>query len=229
MVDPIKSSKDLHSGAYVEMYESKPISRISRLVELMRLDGQTIRLVDLACGNAMLLSVVHDKVARYTGVDFSEDFIAAARNRATRLGITNCEFHCEDIARFCASHPGEFDIATAFDFSEHIYDDDFVGIFSAVRASLKPGGRLYLHTPNLDFFMERMRDSSFILRQRPEHIAVRNTSQNVALLQRAGFSTVDIRTRFIAHYNILKLVHPLRRLPWLGKYFEARIFIECTR
>lgn len=229
MVNPTKSSKDLHSGDYVEMYESKPISRISRLVELMRLDRRTTGLVDLACGNAMLLSVVHDKVARYTGVDFSEDFIAAARKRATRLGAVNCEFHCEDIVRFCANRPEEFDVATAFDFSEHIYDDDFIKIFSAVHASLKPGGRLYLHTPNLDFFMEKMRDSNFILRQRPEHIAVRNTSQNIALLQRAGFAAVNIRSRFIAHYNILSLVHPLRHLPLLGKYFEARIFIECTR
>ena len=229
MVDPLKSSKDLHSGDYVEKYESKPISRISRLAEMMRLDRRTTRLVDLACGNAMLLDVVHDKVASYTGVDFSEDFIAAAHKRAARLGIVNCEFHCGDIVRFCASHPEEFDVATAFDFSEHIYDDDFVSIFSAVHASLKPGGRLYLHTPNLDFFMERMRDSSFILHQRPEHIAVRNISQNIALLHRAGFAPTGIRSQFIAHYNILKLLHPLRRLPWLGKYFEARIFIECTR
>lgn len=229
MVEPIKSSKDLHSGDYVEMYESKPISRISRLVELMQLDKRTTRLVDLACGNAMLLGVVHDKVAHYTGVDFSDDFIAAARNRATRMGTANCEFHCEDIIRFCTSHPGEFDVATAFDFSEHINDDDFVGIFSSVHESLKPGGRLYLHTPNLDFFMERMRDSNFILRQRAEHIAVRDTAQNISLLQRAGFSAANIRSQFIAHYNILKVVHPLSRLPWLGKYFEARIFIECTR
>jgi 2-polyprenyl-3-methyl-5-hydroxy-6-metoxy-1,4-benzoquinol methylase len=229
MADPIKSSKDLHSGEYVEMYESKPVSRIARLVEMMRLDKRSTRIVDLACGNGMLLGVIQDKVAHYTGVDFSEDFINAARNRAARLGVSNCEFHCEDIVRFCTNHQGEFDVATAFDFSEHINDEDFVGIFSAVHASLKPGGHLYLHTPNLDYFLERMRDSNFILRQRPEHIAVRDTPHNVALLQRAGFSAADIRSRFIAHYNILWLTHPLSRLPWLGKYFEARIFIDCTR
>lgn len=229
MVPPIKSSKDLHSGEYVEMYESKPISRIARLVDLMRLDERNTRLVDLACGNAMLLGVIHGKVLRYTGVDFSEDFIAAARNRASRLGIKNCEFHCEDIAQFCARKTREFDVATAFDFSEHINDEAFVEIFAAVHGSLKPGGRLYLHTPNLDFFTERMRNAGFILRQRPEHIAVRDTSRNIALLQRAGFAAIKIHPRLIAHYNILKIVHPLRHFPWLGKYFEARIFIECTR
>lgn len=228
MGEPIKSSKELHSGQYVEMYDSKPVSRISNLVGLMRLDSST-HLVDLACGNAMLLGEVHDKIAMYTGVDFSDDFIAAANSRAKRLGIVNCDFYCEDIVEFCSRRPNEFDVATAFDFSEHIDDEDFHSIFSAIRTSLKPGGRLYLHTPNLDFFMERMRDSNFLLKQRPEHIAVRNTAQNVALLERAGFTAANIHSRFIRHYNILSLVHPLRHLPWAGKYFEARIFIECTK
>lgn len=228
MSEPNQSSKELHSGQYVEMYDSKPVSRISNLVDLMRLDGST-HLVDLACGNAMLLGVVHGKIAKYTGVDFSDDFIAAANKRAKNLGISNCDFYCEDIVEFCSRHPAAFDVATAFDFSEHIDDGDFHSIFSAIRTSLKPGGRLYLHTPNLDFFMEKMRDSGFLLRQRPEHIAVRNTAQNVALLEQAGFSAKDIHPRFIAHYNILRLAHPMRHLPLVGKYFEARIFIECTK
>lgn len=229
MADTAKSSKELHSGDYVRMYEAKPISRISRLVGLMQLDPNSTRLVDLACGNAMLLAVVHDKVAHYTGVDFSEDFITSARNRARQLGVDNCELNCADIVTFCSGRPTEFDVATAFDFSEHVHDDELLEIYSAVYSTLKPGGRFYLHTPNLDFFLEKMRDTGFILRQRPEHIAVRNTAQNVALLERAGFSAGRIFSRSISHYNILAAVHPLRHLPIIGKYFEARIFIECTR
>lgn len=223
-----KHSKELHSGDYVHMYEAKPISRIANLVDFMELDGST-RLVDLACGNAMLLGEVHDRIAHYTGVDFSDDFISAAKRRAATLGADNAAFYCEDIVDFCGRNPAAFDVATAFDFSEHILDEDFIRIFSAVRTSLRPGGHLYLHTPNLDFFMETMRDRGFLLRQRPEHIAVRNAKHNVALLQQAGFSPGNIDVRYIRHYNILRLLHPLRRLPWLGRYFEARIFIECTR
>ena len=172
---------------------------------------------------------MHNKIARYTGVDFSEDFIAAANNRAQRLGAGNCEFHCEDIIEFCSRHQEEFDVATALDFSEHINDDDFISIFSSIRSSLKPGGRLYMHTPNLNFILERMRDSGIILRQRPEHIAVRDTKQNIDLLERSGFQSERISSRFIRHYNILGLIHPLRHLPVVGRYFEARIFIECVR
>lgn len=219
-------SKQLHSGDYVRQYERKPISRISRLVPGMALTPTT-RLVDYACGNAMLLGEVHDKVQHYVGVDFSEDFIAAAQRRAEALGATNSEFHCQDIVAFGEAHPGRFDVATALDFSEHVEDDAFVPILVAIRKSLKPGGRLYLHTPNLDFFMERMRDSGVLLKQRPEHVAVRDVAQNVDVLARAGFDRSRIKATLIPHYNVLRVLDPLRHLPVLGRYFEARIFIEC--
>ena len=60
----------LHSGEYVDRYERKPASRLARLVPLMHLDRGE-ELVDFACGNAMLLPLVHEQVRHYHGVDFS--------------------------------------------------------------------------------------------------------------------------------------------------------------
>lgn len=228
MMETGKSRKDIHSGDYVVRYESRPISRIARLVRLMRLSASD-DLIDIACGNAMLLEVVSDKIKSYTGVDFSDDFIASAKGRVHRIGATNCEFHCSSIVEFCEKTARRYDVAVALDFSEHITDEDFVAIFSAIRMVLKPGGRLYLHTPNLDFFLERMRNSGLVLKQRPEHIAVRDTSHNVSLLVKSGFDAHLIAATRLSHYNFLKVLHPLRHLPLLGKYFEARVFIECLR
>ena len=216
---------ELHSGAYVEDYERKPLSRLERLVPLMHLGPQDL-VADFACGNAMLLPLIHDRVAQYHGVDFSPDFIASARRRAEANLITNCNFYCEDIVSFCDQHRGMFDVATAFDFSEHIDDDDFVRFFGAIRASLRDGGRLYLHTPNLTFFMERMKQHG-ILTQFPEHIAVRDAAANLELLALAGFAPERMNVRRIAHYNVLKALHPLRHLPLIGDMFAARLFIEC--
>lgn len=216
---------ELHSGAYVEDYERKPLSRLERLVPLMHLGPKDL-VADFACGNAMLLPLIHDRVGQYHGVDFSPDFIASARRRAEANLITNCNFYCEDIVSFCDQHRGMFDVATAFDFSEHIDDDDFVRFFGAIRASLRDGGRLYLHTPNLTFFMERMKQHG-ILTQFPEHIAVRDAAANLELLALAGFAPERINVRRIAHYNVLKALHPLRHLPLIGDMFAARLFIEC--
>lgn len=226
----MKSEEDLiklHSGAYVEMYERKPLSRLQRLVPMMQLTGNE-RIADFACGNAMLLPLISDKVRHYDGIDFSEDFIGAAKRRAEGAGIKNCSFHCQDILAFCDQHPATFDVATAFDFSEHVYDDDAIRFFAAIRSSLRQGGRFYLHTPNLAFFMERFKDIG-IIPQFPEHIAVRGEAANIELLVRAGFERDRIRCHRIAHYNLLKLLHPLHRLPLVGDFFSARLFIECLR
>lgn len=223
----LEASKRLHSGAYVEKYEHKPISRIERLVPLLHLRGDEV-LADFACGNAMLLPLIKDQVSSYYGIDFSEDFIRAANRRAESLSIRNCHFYHQDIIEFCAQHPSEFDVATAFDFSEHINDADFITIFSAIRDSLKPGGRLLLHTPNLDFFLERLKAKG-ILPQFPEHIAVRTIHSNFELLRRCGFEANRIRVRGIAHYNVLRILHPLRHLPLIGKWLLARLAIECVK
>lgn len=227
MNDKVELAKQLHSGEYVRMYERKPISRLQRLVPWLRLRGDE-DLADFACGNAMLLPLIHDRVRSYHGVDFSQDFIEVARQRAAAAGIVNGTFHCRDIVEFCADHPARFDVATAFDFSEHIDDGDFVRIFSAIRASLKPGGRLLLHTPELDFFMERLKERG-VLEQFPEHIAVRTGDGNVALLRQCGFQAEQIRVEHIAHYNVLRCLHPLRHLPVVGRFFRARLVIECVR
>jgi 2-polyprenyl-6-hydroxyphenyl methylase/3-demethylubiquinone-9 3-methyltransferase len=175
-----------------------------------------------------LLPLVATKVNHYYGVDFSKDFIEAAIRRADANGIKNCSFYCMDIVSFCDNHLASFDIATAMDFSEHIDDDDFSRIFSAIYRSLKPGGKLFMHTPNLDFFVERLKHKG-VLRQFPEHIAVRNAAQNVAILERCGFKKSHIHVRHIAHYNVLKVLHPLSALPLIGQFFSARLFIECAK
>src|SRR5688572_17809321 len=107
-----EESVRMHSGAYVEQYEHKPISRIARLVPRMQLRRDE-ELVDVACGNGMLLPLVHDKVLAYHGVDFSPDFIEVARRKAAAAGIANCTFHCEDVIDFAKANPGRFGVATA--------------------------------------------------------------------------------------------------------------------
>ena len=214
-----------HSGEYVENYERKPASRIAPLVPRMSLRPHE-ELVDFACGNAMLLPLVSRLVRHYHGVDFSPDFIRAAGRRAEAGGFNNCTFHCQDIVSFCTARPGAFDVATALDFSEHIDDREFVEIFGAIRSSLKKGGRLYLHTPNLNFFLELLKQKG-ILPQFPQHIAVRDASHHIRLLEECGFNRDRMRVEEIAHYNAMRVVHPLRGLPVVGKYFAARLFIEC--
>lgn len=217
--------KALHGQAYVDAFNSgQSPMRLERLLARIALDPAA-DIVDYGCGNGLLMQHLAPRVHSYTGVDFSEPFIAAARARQQALHIGNAVFACEDIQRFAASHAAQFDAAFAMDFSEHVYDADWLVILRSIRSTLKAGGVFYLHTPNLDFLIERMKQHGILLRQFPEHIAVRTPEHNMRLLHEAGFTAVTVS--LIAHYNILQLLHPLSFLPWIGKYFKARIFIQA--
>lgn len=218
-------ARSLHSGEYVERYIRKPLTRLERLVPLMELNPGDV-VADFGCGDGMLAQIICGRIKAYHGVDFSQDFVDAAHERMRIAGVSNATFHCADIIDFCEAHPTTFDIATALDFSEHIDDATFVKTFSAIHSALKRGGRLYLHTPNLGFFLERAKDMG-VLPQFPEHIAVRDIHQNIDLLAASGFARAKVSGHVLPHYNVLKAVHPLRRLPLVGRLFEARLFITC--
>lgn len=218
---------EMHSGDYVGVMENLPLHRLTRLLPLMDLRADDV-LVDLACGPGALAEVVCPRIGRYEGVDFSPEFVASATARAEAKGLGNASFHCADVADYCAARPDHADVITAFDFSEHIYDDEFVKIFSAARHALRPGGRLYVYTPDADFFYEKMKAWG-IAKQFPQHVAVRDEAANRRLLAQCGFAEERIRCERPSHFNVFRHLHPLSKLPGIGRYFRAKLFFVCYR
>jgi cyclopropane fatty-acyl-phospholipid synthase-like methyltransferase len=172
-----------------------------------------------------MLELTHARVGQYHGVDFSSEFIEEARRRQTQANIHNASFHIESITGFCDRHEGALDRVFALDFTEHVYDEDLIPIAASIRRSLREGGRLYVHTPNLTFFLELLKDKGF-LRQFPEHIAVRSAEQYVSLLRGVGFN--EVKVSYLSHYlRTLSWLHAFSSVPVVGKYLKARLFIEC--
>src|SRR5262245_36763406 len=123
--------KAIYNEQYVAEYDPHAVPRMERMRPLFRLTGREV-VADFGCGNGVLLEVISRDVREYVGVDFSEAFVLEAERRRDRRGLANGRFCCEDIERFCADHPDAFDAGFALDFSEHLYDDQFVAIFSAI-------------------------------------------------------------------------------------------------
>lgn len=217
--------KEFYSGQYATSYdETHGACRIERLLADMPVRPRD-NVVDFGCGSGLLMPLVAPHVNSYIGVDFSRQFIEIADAKRNSLGTTNVMFECASIDEFCTRHLAAFDAAFALDFAEHVYDDEWLRILTAMKTSLVRGGRLFLHTPNRRFFLEIMKSHNLLVKQFPEHVAVRSVEENVALLREAGF-TIS-RTLLIPHYNILRLLHPLSFVPVVGDYFKARIFIEA--
>lgn len=219
--------RELYRGEYVAAFSGQHThGRLTSLLARLHLQDNLV-IADFACGNALLMDLLATRAALYVGIDFSEEFIAAARQRQQAAGIENAELHCCDIREYCNSHPARFDAAFALDFSEHVYDPQWLELLQAMRSSIKPGGTLHLHTPDGDFFIELMKSRNFLLRQFPEHIAVRNAEHNARLLAQAGFEAITVR--HVAHYNVLRWLHPLSYLPLVGRWFGARLLISARK
>jgi 2-polyprenyl-6-hydroxyphenyl methylase / 3-demethylubiquinone-9 3-methyltransferase len=215
---------NMYGKEYVEAFERGQLaSRLERLFKHICLCPED-EIVDFGCGNGMMLPLLASKVKSYTGVDFSQAFIDAAERTKIELSISNAKFVCADIEHFCEENKERYDIAFAIDLSEHIYDERWLKILQAIKGSIKSGGRFYIHTPNSEYFLEKMKKHNFILRQFPEHVAVRSPRENSDLLEQAGFRINKVR--LMPHYNKLKLIHVLSFIPFIGRYFKARIFIE---
>ncbi len=216
--------REFYRDGYVSKYPTVDNGRLAQQLKQVSL-GRDDRVVDFACGNGLLLDLIHSRVKDYVGVDFSSEFIEDAETRMRAQGISNGSFQCMDIVGFCESHREEFDIAFASDFAEHIYDDDFVTLYTAMRGTLRPGGKLYTHTPNGDFFLERLKTIG-ILKQLEEHIAIRNEGEMVHLLNQCGYEVIECYR--LRHYRwFLAWVHPLASVPGLREIFSARLLFEC--
>ena len=224
---PASDLKALYDEAYTRKLAAREeATRIRPLLSRIDIPSDA-RVLDVGCGNGPLALLLAPLVVEYHGVDFSEAFVASARENASRDGLRNCFFHCAEVGDFVATQPGAFDIVFAFDISEHVPDREWASIVASMFLALKPGGRVCLHTPNLEFFVERLKQRNFVLRQFPEHVAVRTAGQNADFFRQAGFR--DVRVEYVPHYNALRHLHVLSRLPLIGPLCSARLLLSAIR
>ena len=97
----------------------------------------------------------------------------------------------------------------------------------AIHGSLKANGTLFVHTPNLDYIVEHLKQKG-ILPQVGGHVAVRNVSQYRSMLRAGGFSQIE--SKLIPHYlQPGRALHFLSYLPFVGRYCQARLFLICSK
>lgn len=103
------------------------------LVDRLR---EGIDVADVGCGQGHAVNVMAAAFpnSRFSGLDFSNDGVAAGRAEAAQLGLSNADFQVADIAGLA----GAFDLVTGFDI---VHDQAKPRqVLEAIRASLRPGG-----------------------------------------------------------------------------------------
>ena len=125
------------------------------------------------------------------GIDASPRALALAEAERVRRGIENVRFVQGDVASLEPIPDSSIDVAGAFDLLEHVDDATVRAMLRSLRRVLKPGGFLAAYTPNREHYVERMKAHGFVLKQFPEHIAVRRPREMRRLLEEEGWRVLE--------------------------------------
>lgn len=156
--------------------------------------------LDAGCGTGSTALPAAARVGprgRVLGVDFAENMIARARQKAADEGLDNADFQIADMSRLDLPAGGFDAVVSSFNLFALA---DMVGLARRFHALLRPGGRLAVTTwgaqvlePFHGFWQEAVR------REAPEHYRARPRWQVIAeplalarLLAEAGFPETEV-------------------------------------
>jgi len=104
------------------------------------------KILDIGCGNggfSINLSLLGYKVV---GISNQEENVNNAIEIAKYFDVKNVSFISADVFKIAEMFSDQFDIIVCTEVVEHILDDN--KLFQVIFNLLKPGGQLYLTTPN---------------------------------------------------------------------------------
>lgn len=131
------------------------LSREDLILEL--LDNAKGKLLDVGCGNGLLIFRVRRKFNEIYGIDISPTRIKEARELAEHKfpNDNKIKFSVCDINKVINFPKEMFDTATCIAVLEHIFDPYFV--VNEICRILKPGGIFILEVPNIAYVKYRIR------------------------------------------------------------------------
>ena len=119
----------------------------SRIDPIRDIDGK--RILEIGCGRggfSFWLATRTPSPAQVVGADFSSKAVNKARQFAENRGVSNISWSVADIQALNQFGGGEFDTVVSCETIEHVPDPPLA--VKQLARVLKPGGRLFLTTPN---------------------------------------------------------------------------------
>lgn len=137
-----------------------------------------LRVLDVGCAFGALVHWMQRAGARATGVDLASGAVAWGREQ---LGLDLRPGGVEAVR----AEAGTFDLITMADVIEHV--PDLSGFLGELRALLRPGGRVYVRTPNFACY-PRYGDQCSFLHSSLEHLLYFEAATLQAAFAANGFA-----------------------------------------
>lgn len=140
-----------HCEGYKQFLEGRISPRLKKAVDFLS-PGQKLTILDVGCGRGEVAQYLVRQGHKCEGIDYSRDAVGiaaeSAKQRLSDEQLSNCRFRFMD-AKAMDFADDSFDAALMLDVVEHLYPWELDQVLREVKRTLRPGGRLLIHTvPN---------------------------------------------------------------------------------
>lgn len=167
--------------------------------------------LDVGCGCGVFLQFLRSRgYTSLSGIDASEDQVRVARERGVQ------EVAHADARTHLAASPARYDLVALNDMIEHVPKADAPRLLEDLLASLKPGGRVLIRTPNMacplattSRYIDFTHETGF-------------TEWSLeALLRSAGFDDVVVRGSTLPGWSPARAARRALAWIWRGSWWVA--------
>jgi 2-polyprenyl-3-methyl-5-hydroxy-6-metoxy-1,4-benzoquinol methylase len=155
------------------------------------------RLLDVGCGSAFFVEEAAAAGWTAEGTEVSMAAVEFAAKRGLRVH--------PGILRDAPVEPGSLDVLTLFEVLEHVPSPD--GILGDAARLLRPGGALYLTTPNFGSLSRRILGADWSVISR-DHVSLYTAKGLLAAVRRARFRPLRTSSRNILPHEIRRAFRP---------------------
>jgi 2-polyprenyl-3-methyl-5-hydroxy-6-metoxy-1,4-benzoquinol methylase len=143
------------------------------------------KLLDIGCGNGDFLLSAREAGWRVVGIDPDPKAIAVATQRGLDVSVGSIES--------LTGRSGCFDAITLSHVLEHVHEPQHV--VQAIHRLLKPGGVIYIDTPNIESRGAQYWGKNWRGLETPRHLVLFSLEGLVGLLKAGGFDSLQIKRR----------------------------------
>lgn len=169
-------------GALVVGFTARHAASASYFIRHLPAPGSGAKLLDAGCGNGRFVRIAG--ALGYSASGIEPDAAAVRAAVAAGLNVKQAGIPGSGLP---AAH---FDQITMSHVIEHLHEP--AEALSELSGALKPGGRLWIQTPNIDAVGLRVFKEDWIGLSPPHHLVLFNPAALGSLLKRIGFSRIEL-------------------------------------
>lgn len=194
-VTPTPAELAAYYGEYPVHEHVSPVTlkRYDELLADFARYRRTGRMLDVGCGAGLFLERARMQGWEVHGTEFGARALAACRSRGIRI--------IEGPLDPAHYPPASFDVLCSFEVMEHLTDPG--AEMRRMKTLLRPGGALYITTPNYRSMGRLLAGSSWNVVNYPEHLNYFTPGTLTRLAERCGLHLRSVRTTGVSVQRVL--------------------------